>query len=85
MKLIQQISCKKNSSYSHPGPGASTALTVCLEFIAVGTIKGFILIFNHHQGLARVLSHPLNKKEKVVLEVVQRPMEEHLLLHISHL
>jgi hypothetical protein len=61
MKLITN-QLQKNSSYSLPGPGASTALTVCLEFIAIGTIKGFILIFTHHQGLARVLTHPSQQK-----------------------
>jgi hypothetical protein len=61
MKLVTN-QLQKNSSYSLHGPGTSTALAVCSEFIAVGTIKGFILIFNHHQGLARVLTHPNQQK-----------------------
>lgn len=49
---------KKNASYQQHGPGLASCVSLCSRFIAVGTMKGFVLLFDHHQEIRKVLTHP---------------------------
>lgn len=41
---------KRNSSYKQHGPGVATIIKVHSKFIAVGTSKGLVLLFDHAEG-----------------------------------
>ena len=45
---------KKNETYKHHGPGPATRVKVTNSYIAVGTAKGLLLLFDHDQ----VVTHP---------------------------
>lgn len=46
---------RRNSSYKQHGPGAATSMVVCDGFLAVGTAKGLIIVFDHQQEIRSVL------------------------------
>lgn len=46
----------RNGSYEQHGPGTATAMAICNKFVAVGTTKGVIILFDHKQEIRRVLS-----------------------------
>eukprot|EP01033_Poteriospumella_lacustris_P002137 gene2137-1560_t len=46
----------RNGSYEMHGPGTATTMAICNKFVAVGTVKGFVILFDHKQEIRRVLS-----------------------------
>jgi hypothetical protein len=61
---------KKNGSYQQHGPGTATTISICPKFVAIGTAKGFILIFDHHQEIRKVLTHPTPVKTTTGMAIV---------------
>lgn len=61
---------KKNGSYQQHGPGTATAISICPKFVAVGTLKGFIIIFDHNQEIRKVLTHPSPIKGSTAMAIV---------------
>lgn len=55
---------KRNLSYQLHGPGTGTAFSICSKYFAIGTNKGYIIIFDHKQEIRRVL----NSCQMVVLK-----------------
>lgn len=49
---------KRNGDYQQHGPGTATAMVVGPKMTAVGTVKGYALIFDHKQEIRRVLTAP---------------------------
>eukprot|EP01031_Cornospumella_fuschlensis_P029408 gene29408-35497_t len=47
---------KRNVSFETHGPGTGSAYCVCPKFIGIGTMKGFIILFDHKQEIRRVLN-----------------------------
>jgi len=45
----------RNAKYKQHGPGAATSMFVNAQFIAIGTVKGLIIIFDHSQEIRQVL------------------------------
>ena len=50
---------RRNSAYKQHGPGAATAIVVGDAFIAVGTAKGLIILFDHDEEIRQVLGSNL--------------------------
>lgn len=50
---------KRNSSYMQHGPGAATSMVVDEAYIAVGTSKGLVILFDHQQEIRSVLGSNL--------------------------
>jgi hypothetical protein len=46
---------KRNAQYKQHGPGTALVLYVHLKFIAVGTSRGLILLFDHFQEIRQVI------------------------------
>lgn len=46
---------QRNANYKQHGPGLATCLVVSPTFIAVGTTKGLIILFDHEQEIRQVL------------------------------
>ncbi|RYG65433.1 hypothetical protein EON64_11915 [archaeon] len=47
---------KRNVSFETHGPGTGSAYCVCPKYIGIGTMKGFIILFDHKQEIRRVLN-----------------------------
>lgn len=50
---------QRNASYHAHGPGVATSLLVHEMFLGIGTSKGLILLFDHHQEIRQVLGSSL--------------------------
>lgn len=60
---------KRNSSYKQHGPGSASSMSVCGGFIAVGTSKGLIILFDHHQEIRSVLGSNIANSDRPVSAV----------------
>ncbi|TMW56924.1 hypothetical protein Poli38472_002849 [Pythium oligandrum] len=48
---------KKNIEFKEHGPGSPTVVAIHSKFIAIGTSKGLVLIFDHFQNIRQVLGN----------------------------
>jgi hypothetical protein len=51
---------KRNSSYKQHGPGHSTVMAVNAQFVAVGTSKGLVILFDHNHEIRLVLGSAMS-------------------------
>ena len=56
MDIISQ-QLKKNLTFETNGPGSPTAIAVHPKFIAIGTSKGLVIVFDHFQNVRQVLGN----------------------------
>lgn len=47
---------QRNLSYQMHGPGSGSALCISTHYLAIGTNKGYVIIFDHKQEIRRVLN-----------------------------
>jgi hypothetical protein len=52
---IVSTQLRKNASFRNHGPGVATVLSIHSKFIAVGTSRGLILLFDHEQEIRQVI------------------------------
>jgi alpha-D-ribose 1-methylphosphonate 5-triphosphate synthase subunit PhnG len=57
MEIISR-QLKKNMEFKENGPGSPTVVAIHSKFIAIGTSKGLVLIFDHFQNVSP-FSHPI--------------------------
>jgi hypothetical protein len=52
---IVSTQLRKNASFRNHGPGVATVISIHAKFIAVGTSRGLILLFDHEQEIRQVI------------------------------
>lgn len=57
---------RRNAQYKQHGPGIATVLYVHLKFIAIGTSRGLILLFDHFQEIRQVIGSNSNTAAQTV-------------------
>ena len=60
---------KRNGTYQQHGPGTASAICACSKFTAIGTSKGFVLMFDQQQEIRRVLTSPPASKPELSMAV----------------
>lgn len=71
---------KKNSSYKQHGPGAATSMVVTGSFMAVGTSKGLIILFDHQQEIRSVLGSNMTNDSRPCSDITA--LDATKLLHV---
>lgn len=57
---------RRNAQFKQHGPGVATVLFVHLKFIAIGTSRGLILLFDHFQEIRQVIGSNTNTAAQTV-------------------
>jgi len=59
METVEAITKQlvKNAQYTSHGPGVPTAIAIHPRFIAIGTKKGLVLLFDHMHDIKNVLGN----------------------------
>lgn len=57
---------RRNTTHRHIGPGVAVVLHVHLKFIAIGTSRGLILLFDHFQEIRQVIGSNANTAPQTV-------------------
>jgi hypothetical protein len=62
MEIISR-QLQKNSQYRQHGPGLPTAISIHPKFIAIGTSRSLVLVFDHFQEVRQVLGNTSESKD----------------------
>lgn len=60
---------KRNANYKQHGPGIATSIFVNQKFIAVGTSKGLILLFDHDQEIRHVIGSSVTPSNRSIASI----------------
>jgi hypothetical protein len=76
VKVSDQL--HRNAAYKQHGPGIATAMTVTDSFLAVGTAKGLIILFDHTEEIRQVLGSnlPLGARPTVAVTALDAPKSD---------